>query len=99
MILIIQIRSLVFSFIYGMFFSFTYKINYKFLISNVLFFKIVLSFIFVLDHILLYFILISKINNGILNFYFLISFILGIIFYIYLFDRSKLNKIDLNFLK
>ena len=95
MILITQIRSLMFSFIYGIFFAFTYKINYRYLILNNLFFKIVLSFLFILDHILLYFILISRINNGILHLYFLFTFILGIIFYIYLFDTRKLNKIDL----
>ena len=95
MILIDQIRSLSFSFIYGIFFAFTYKINYKYLISNSIFFKTILTLLFVFDHILLYFILISFINNGILHIYFFFIFILGIIFYIYLFDTSLINKIDL----
>ena len=95
MILDLQIRSLAFSFIYGIFFAFTYKINYKYLINNIFFFKLILSFLFTLDHILLYFILITKINNGILHIYFLLTFIIGIIFYIYLFDRQLINKIDL----
>ena len=99
MILSIQIKSLAFSFIYGIFFAYTYKINYKYLMSNSLFFKIILSFLFILDHILLYFILISRINNGILHLYFFLSFLVGILFYIYLFDRQTKNKIDLNFSK
>lgn len=99
MILLDQIRSLFFSFIYGMFFSFTLKINYKYLISNNLFFKIVLSFLFILDHVLLYFILISRINNGIIHIYFFFFFILGLLFYIYLFDRKMLNKFDLKKMK
>ena len=94
MILIVQIRSLFFSFIYGIFFAFTYKLNYKYLISNHLFFKALLGLLFMIDHILLYFILISIINNGILHIYFFITFILGILFYIYILDSNKINKID-----
>ena len=99
MILIVQIKSLAFSFLYGIFFAFTYKINYKYLINNNTFFKLILSFLFILDHILLYFILISLINNGILHIYFLFMFFIGIIFYVYLFDNQTLNKIDLKNIK
>ena len=99
MILIIQIKSLAFSFIYGIFFAFTYKINRKYLINNYLFLKIIINMLFILDHVLCYFILISNINNGILHIYFLFLFILGIIFYVYLFDSRLLNKIDLKNMK
>ena len=99
MILIIQIRSLAFSFIYGIFFAFKYKINRKFLISNYIFFKIIINLLFMLDHVLLYFILLSKINNGMLHIYFLLTYLLGIITYVYLFDISILNKIDLKKMK
>ena len=94
MTLILQIKSLDFSFLYGIFFAFTYKYNYRFLTSKNLFFKIIVNFFFVIDHILLYFVLISKINNGILHLYFFFMFILGIIFYVYLFDSNEQNKID-----
>lgn len=94
MTLIIQIKSLAFSFLYGIFFAFTYKINYKYLMINNTLFKIIISFFFILDHILLYFVLLSIINNGILHLYFLLSFIIGNIFYVYLFDNKKINKID-----
>ena len=94
MTLILQIKSLAFSFLYGIFFAFTYKYNYRFLTSKNLFFKIIVIFFFVVDHILLYFVLISKINNGILHLYFFFMFVLGIIFYVYLFDSNKQNKID-----
>lgn len=99
MILILQIKSLFLSFIYGIFFSFTYKINFKYLNSNNMFFKILLTILFTLDHILLYFILLSLINNGILHIYFLFAFIIGILFYMYIFDSSLLNKIDLKKMK
>ena len=94
MILIIQIKSLAFSFLYGIFFAFTYKLNYKYLMSNMKFFKVTLSLFFIFDHVLLYFVLISLINNGILHLYFLFTFVLGNIFYVYLFDNRKTNKID-----
>lgn len=95
MTLIIQIKSLAFSFLYGVFFAFTYKLNYKYLTSNMKFFKIILSLFFIFDHVLLYFVLISKINNGILHLYFLFTFIIGNIFYVYLFDSNRINQIDL----
>ena len=88
MILIIQIKSLAFSFLYGIFFAFTYKINYKYLMSGMKVFKLILSLFFIFDHILLYFILLSQINNGILHLYFLFTFVLGNIFYVYLFDKK-----------
>lgn len=94
MTLIIQIKSLAFSFLYGIFFAFTYKINYKYLMSNFKIFNLILSLFFIFDHVLLYFILISLINNGILHLYFFITFILGNIFYVYLFDNNIKNKID-----
>ena len=94
MILIIQIKSILFSFIYGIFFEFMYKINYKFLLPNNLFLKIIINMLFIIDNVLLYFILISKINGGILHLYFFIFLILGVLFYLYLFDNKRFRKID-----
>lgn len=93
MTLLIQIKSLIFSFLYGIFFAFTYKLNYKYLMCNIKILKTLLSFFFIFDHVLLYFILLSLINNGILHLYFLITFILGNIFFVYLFDNNKKIKL------
>lgn len=82
MILLLQIRALFFSFIYGIFFSFTFFINKNILLSKNRFFKIIINLLFILDHILIYFIFMSKINNSILHPYFFITFVLGIVFYI-----------------
>ena len=82
MILLLQIRVLFFSFIYGIFFSFTFFINKNILLSKNRFFKIIINLLFILDHILIYFIFMSKINNSILHPYFFITFVLGIVFYI-----------------
>lgn len=82
MILLLQIRALFFSFIYGIFFSFTFFINKNILLSKNRFFKIIINLLFILDHILIYFIFMSKINNSIIHPYFFITFVLGIVFYI-----------------
>jgi len=78
--LIIQIQTLVFSFVYGMFFQYTVCLNYKYLVKSNTYVKILVNFLFVIDHVLLYFFLLLKINNGILHLYFFISFLLGIVF-------------------
>lgn len=79
---------------YGIFFAFTYRYNYKLLTSKNLILKLLISFFFVLNHILLYFILIRIINNGKLHIYFFFVFILGTLFFSRLFDTNKINKID-----
>ena len=57
-------------------------INKNILLSKNRFFKIIINLLFILDHILIYFIFMSKINNSILHPYFFITFVLGIVFYI-----------------
>ena len=76
----IQIISLAFSFLYGVVFSLLVNINYRFLFTKRLFYKIVVTFVFIIDMALLYFIFIKMINNGIIHSYFLLMIILG--FYI-----------------
>ncbi len=75
--LIIQIRSLVFSFFYGVFFSFLLTNNYKFIHKGSLIYRITISILFVINNCLLYFIIIKKINNGIIHFYFVSMIVLG----------------------
>ena len=55
-------------------------------------YKIVINILFVLDHILIYFILISKINNSTLHFYYFIMFVLGIIFYTKFYKKIDLKS-------
>ena len=93
MILILQIKSLLFSFIYGMFFSFTFFINKKLLLSKNIIFKIIINILFIVDHVLIYFLLIKIINNSILHIYMFFTFLLGIIFYLYYFTLNKKIKL------
>ena len=77
MILSIQIVSFIVSFLYGMFFFITLQINYKFLYSSNLFIKIVFSFLFIIFHTLLYFVILLKINYGYIHLYFFFCLIIG----------------------
>ena len=73
----IQIKSIVFSFLYGIFFSFLLNINYKFIYYSKGIIKILINIFFIVDNVFLYFILLRFINNGIVHFYFLLSLFLG----------------------
>lgn len=73
----IQVVSVVISFLYGVFFSILLNINSKFIYDTKKIKKYLFNFIFVLDNVLLYFIILRHINNGILHYYFIISLVLG----------------------
>lgn len=76
----IQVISMIVSLIYGYIFSCLVNINYKFLFSKVLWFKIIMNIIFIIDCGLLYFIIIKHINNGYIHYYLYIMIILGFSF-------------------
>ena len=73
----IQIKSIAFSFLYGMFFSFLLNLNYKFIYYSKGIAKVLINIFFVVDNVLLYFIILRYINNGIVHFYFLLSLVIG----------------------
>ena len=73
----LQIISIIVSLIYGYIFSCLVNINYKFLFSKVLWFKIIMNIIFIIDCGLLYFIIIKYINNGYIHYYLYMMIIIG----------------------
>lgn len=77
MLLETQIQSLIFSFVYGLFFSFLLDFHYKYIFETKLPIRIVVNLFFILDHAFLYFILLRLINHGILHIYFFFSLALG----------------------
>lgn len=84
MTLNIQIIMLVFSFIYGMFFSVFLSLNHKLVYNEKKFLKIIFTFLFLLVNILFYFLILRKINEGIIHPYSFIALILGFILENYL---------------
>jgi len=86
-----QLKLLLFSFMYGLFLSFMININQKYLYSNNTILKIIFTFFFILAHTFLYFIILQKINDGIIHIYSIISIVLG--FFIEHYIRKKVVKI------
>ena len=68
----LQIISIIFSICFGLAFSFFTNVNYKFLFSKKIFLKTIFTIIYILDAALIYFIVMKKINNGVIHLYFLI---------------------------
>ena len=89
----IQIKSIIYSFIYGCIFSLLLNINYKYIYYSKGIKKILINVFFIIDNVLLYFLILRYINNGIFHFYFLLSIILGFIFVNYMTTKKiKLFK-------
>ena len=90
MVLEEQIKVISYSFVYGILFWGLYKsLNFKRIKSKNI--RFIISFLFcVLNSILFYFIL-YKINNGILNYYIAIFFIIGVFFckVLYFGDKNR----------
>lgn len=75
----IQIKSMVYSFLYGIFFYYLLKLNYKFIYYSKGLKKLLINMFFIIDNVFLYFIILRYINYGVFHFYFLLSIILGFI--------------------
>jgi len=75
--LIIQIYSLIASFLFGGLFSLELIFFYKLISKMFIVWKFILSFVFVMINAIIYFLLLLLINNGILHVYFFISMIIG----------------------
>lgn len=73
----VQILSLIFSFVFGVIFSLFTNLNYRFLFCKKKLFKITITIIYVIDASLLYFLILKKINNGIIHSYFLLLIAVG----------------------
>lgn len=75
--LIVQLKLIIFSFLYGIFFAFTLNINYKFINSKRKILKVIFTLVFIILNTLIYFAILQKINNGILHYYSFICIVLG----------------------
>ena len=77
MILETQIYTLLFSFVFGMIFGFLVRINYFFLNHSNRIIKVLFTISFVTLFTLIYFIILEKLNSGIIHIYYFIMLILG----------------------
>lgn len=72
-----QIITLLVSFGYGIFFSFLVNINAKYLYQKNLFARITFTFLFIFLNVLIYFIILKKVNEAILHPYALGMILVG----------------------
>ncbi len=93
MILEIQIKSLFFSFLFGIYFSYIIKINYKFILPLNKFFRIIGTLLLIFSNVLIYFLILLKINYGLLHIYLILMIILGV------YIEHLLNKLIVKYIK
>ena len=77
--LFVQIKLILFSFLFGIYLSFTLNINYKYIYKTKFIYRLATNTMYVLFNTLLYFVILLKINQGILHYYSLICIVLGFI--------------------
>lgn len=94
MILKVQILSILFSFLYGNIIFWLLELNYKLLYEGKLFYRVVVSFLFVIVISLIYFICMIKINNGILHIYFYLILLTGYLLSFVIYRKINCKKKD-----
>lgn len=72
-----QISTLLVSFLYGMAFSSLVSVNYKYLYHKKILLRILFTFLFIFANVLIYFIILRKINQAILHPYSLGMILVG----------------------
>lgn len=90
-----QIKAIIFSFFYGIFFSFLFNLNYKLLFHHKKIIKIFFDFIFIIDMGLLYFFILEYLDYGYIHIYFLLSFFIGFLLTFSIF-KKYIRKILVN---
>lgn len=88
----IQVKSFLFSLMFGFAFSFLLKVIFKFQDEKHPLVKTFMDFLFVIDNVLIYFVIMKKINNGIIHQYFVFCILLGFVV-----CEVILNKIKFTF--
>lgn len=84
-----QFKVILYSFSYGMILFFMYKL-FKMIIFKKKLLKYISQLIFCTLNVVLFYFLLYKINNGILNFYIFLFLLLGVFFCkVFYFDKEK----------
>lgn len=75
----LQIYSVFFSFLFGIFFSVTLLFIYKKIKLKKRAWRVLFNLLFILTHTFLYYFILEKVNNGILHPYCILSILVGFI--------------------
>ena len=90
--LIQQLLTIIVSIVFGMLFYILIKINKKILFESKIIIKICSNILFILDMVLLYFLVIKYINNGIVTYYSYLLITLGILIAENIINKNKTYK-------
>lgn len=86
-----QILSFIASILFGGISAILYNLSYKFLYTTKIMYKVLINILFMTNLSLIYFIILLKINNGNINFSFLLILVLSFVFMVK--KIKKLKKI------
>lgn len=89
----LQLFSFFLSFLFGFFFHFFSFFHFKICDKYSIYFRYFVTFLFVLDSVLIYLLLLYYLNGGVLHIYFLIFVFLGFFSYGYLSKHVNFSKI------
>jgi len=96
----LQLISFIVSFIYGIIFYFITTINFKLIENLKLIIQHILSFIYVLDMIIIYIIIFYHLNKGYFHIYFIlivfIGFFIGFIIHKKIFSKINVKRLFKN---
>jgi len=97
--LVTQIKSLLFSFCFGIIFSTIVDIFEKIIYHKKLAFQIINTFLISIFFCLMYFIFIKKINYGVIHVYFILMILIGMFFDKRIFKLGKRIKVLVRLIK
>ncbi len=92
MALLQQVLTIIVSILYGSILYWLIKLNKRMLFNGSFIKKTIFSIIFIIDVVLIYFIIIKYINNGILTYYSYLLIILGLLIQNYIDNKIKTYK-------
>lgn len=73
----LQIKTILFSFLFGIYLSIILCINYKLIYHDKKMIRILSTFVLIIGNVVLYFLLLQKINQGMLHLYGILFIIIG----------------------
>lgn len=89
MSLIVQIRLIIFSFIFGIIFGLQNDLNHRLLYCRNKIIKVLFTLLYILVNSLLYFAIIKKINHGTIHYYSFVCIVMGVILENFIVNKYK----------
>ena len=89
MSLIIQIQTIFYTFLFGLYFALMFNLLYRVLFGKSIVLNIISNFFFVIINSILYFYILFKVNSGRIHIYLLFIFLISFFLYNLLFKKIR----------